>query len=76
MDQWTDPNLAHRRVGFWIGETWLFDKIPPDGAPIADLPRVQSPDYISVSALMGQKQQPGKSVTWNIAETYEYTVPE
>ena len=57
MDHWTDPNSAHKRVGYWIGETWLFDKVAPEGEPITDLSRVQSPDYISVSALTGQKRR-------------------
>ena len=76
MDHWTDPNSAHKRVGYWIGETWLFDKVAPDGEPITDLSRVQSLDYASVSTPIGQKRKSCKSVTWNIAETYEYTVPE
>ena len=38
--------------------------------------RVQSPDYASVSTPTEQKSKSCKSVTWNIAETYEYTVPE
>jgi hypothetical protein len=76
VDQWTDPVLAHERVGYWIGEAWLFDRIRPDDAPIPDLTSVQSPDYISVSALLGQNRPTGKSVTLSIAEIYEYVVPD
>ena len=54
VDQWTDPVLAHKWVGYWIGEAWLFDRIRPDDAPIPDLTSVQSLDYMSVSALLGQ----------------------
>ena len=76
MDHWTDPNSAHKRVGYWVGETWLRDKVAPEGEPITDLSRVQSLDYASVSTPIEQKRKSCKSVTWNIAETYEYTVPE
>ena len=69
MDHWTDPNSAHKRIGYWVGETWLFDKTPPDDEPITDLNRVSSPDYASGSIQVEQKQKPRKSVTWNIAET-------
>ena len=75
VDQWTDQTLAHKRIGYWIGETWLFDRLRPDGSSIPDLASVQTPNYISVSALLGPKRPAGKLVNWGIAEIYEYVVP-
>ena len=37
VDDWTISSMVHRRIGYWIGQTWFFDHEPNGEGHIPDL---------------------------------------
>ena len=68
IDRWDDPKIAHKRIGYGVGETWLFENSLLDVDPLPNLAVVSSVELSS--ATMKKKTTVKKSVTWNVAEIY------